>query len=157
MLSWTNAIGPSTRSCGGRSTSPSAPTSGLKRRRPTMTDRTYHPVCLIFPMMTPDELQSLADSIKTCGLLSPIIVDAEGRIVDGRQRYIACGMAGVEPKFVTNTTDPLALAISMNIHRSSKTVGQRAMGLVTLAGGRSNEDLARLADCTPVEIEHARD
>ena len=59
----------------------------------------FHPICLLFPEMSPEEIQELATDIKAKGLLHPIIL-YEGKILDGRNRYLTCGIAGVEPRFV---------------------------------------------------------
>ena len=42
-------------------------------------------------------LQALAEDIRANGLLNDIVLH-QGKILDGRNRYLACGMAGVEPR-----------------------------------------------------------
>lgn len=94
----------------------------------TTTERAVHPAAAVFPMLSDDELRDLADDIKANGLLHPIIIDAEGAIVDGRNRYAACGIAGVEPRYqVLNGHDPIAFILSQNIARRHLTKGQQAM------------------------------
>ena len=46
-----------------------------------------------------DALVALANDIRKNGLRHPILVDENNVIWDGRSRYLACQMAGVEPKF----------------------------------------------------------
>jgi ParB-like chromosome segregation protein Spo0J len=58
-----------------------------------------HPLAALFPIMTDDELQDLADDIRENGLLHPIVLDADGVLIDGRNRLRACEIAGVDPKF----------------------------------------------------------
>ncbi|MEU6363884.1 ParB N-terminal domain-containing protein [Streptomyces albidoflavus] len=60
-----------------------------------------HPVADIFPMLTPDELLDLAESIKTEGQRKEIVLDTDGTILDGRNRLAACQIAGIEPRFTT--------------------------------------------------------
>jgi ParB-like nuclease domain len=49
--------------------------------------------------MTDAELADLAEDIATNGLVHPIVVDADGALIDGRNRLRACEIAGVEPAF----------------------------------------------------------
>lgn len=92
-----------------------------------------HPAAEIFPMMSPDELKELAADIVTNGLMTPIVVDAEGVLIDGRNRLAACKMAGVEPTFSNlNGHDPLAFILSANIARRHMTKGQQAMATAML-------------------------
>jgi ParB-like chromosome segregation protein Spo0J len=58
-----------------------------------------HPVAALFPMLADDELEELVADIKERGLLQPIVLDAEGRVLDGRNRLKACELAGVKPTF----------------------------------------------------------
>ena len=66
-----------------------------------MSELAVHPVAALFPMLADDEIEELAADIKARGLLQPIVLDAEGRVLDGRNRLAACEIAGVEPTFVT--------------------------------------------------------
>lgn len=85
-----------------------------------------HPAAELFPMMGLDELRSLAADIKANGLQLPIEL-AQGRILDGRNRFEACKLAGVEPRFVNVlTASPVAYVISRNLHRRNMSPTQAA-------------------------------
>lgn len=56
-----------------------------------------HPIADIFPLLEGLELQSLSDDIKAHGLIHPIVVH-DSMILDGRNRFNACRVAGIEPK-----------------------------------------------------------
>lgn len=87
-----------------------------------------NPIADLFPMLAEDELAELADDIKQRGLLQPIVLDADGRVLDGRNRLAACKRAGVEPEFATyEGDDPDGYALSVNIQRRNLTKGQQAM------------------------------
>lgn len=87
-----------------------------------------HPVADLFPMLAADELAELAADIKARGLLHPIVLDADGRILDGRNRYAACELAGVEPNFVDyDGDDPDGYALAVNIQRRNLTKSQIAI------------------------------
>jgi hypothetical protein len=62
-------------------------------------DHSFHSACLLFPRLSDDELQALADDIRHNGLLNPIVT-LDGQILDGRNRLAACKIAGVQPRFV---------------------------------------------------------
>jgi len=77
--------------------------------------------------MQEPELRELADDIKTNGLQQPIEL-LDGQIIDGRNRYLACQMAGVEPAYVTpEIHDAVIYIISRNLHRRHLTPSQKAM------------------------------
>lgn len=92
-------------------------------------ERKAHPVAELFPMMTDGEIDELAADIKANGQQVPIIVDADGLILDGRNRYEACRRAEVAPRLQKAATDedPLALVISLNVKRRSLRAGQKAI------------------------------
>jgi hypothetical protein len=87
-----------------------------------------HPVANLFPMLPDDELQELADDIRANGLQHPIVLDKDGVLIDGRNRWAACQMANVDPTFTTiNGQDPVAYILSSNDARRHMNKGQRAM------------------------------
>lgn len=86
----------------------------------------FHEAANIFPL---DEahLNDLAEDIKTFGLQVPIET-LDGKIIDGRRRYLACQKAEVEPEYKSvKVTDPIAHVISLNKHRRHLTPGQLSM------------------------------
>ena len=92
----------------------------------------FHPLCEVFPQMPDDELQSLAANIKTHGLMHPIIL-LDGKVLDGRHRFLACQIAGVEPRFEQfQGSDPVAFVWGENLARRHLSSGQRAAIAVEL-------------------------
>jgi ParB-like chromosome segregation protein Spo0J len=92
----------------------------------------FHPLAQLFPMMDETELGELADSIRERGIMAAIVT-LEGKILDGRNRYLACKMAGVEPRvreYVGN--DPLGYVVAANLTRRHLTTSQRAAIAVKL-------------------------
>ncbi|WP_413471415.1 ParB N-terminal domain-containing protein [Streptomyces sp. MB09-02B] len=73
-----------------------------------------HPTADMFPMLSADELNDLAESIKTEGQHEAIVLSANGVLLDGRNRLAACEIAGVEPRFTTYTgSDALRLRLCL--------------------------------------------
>lgn len=104
-----------------------------------------HPVADLFPMLPEDELRDLAEDIKNRGQLQPIVLDSDGRILDGRNRFQACKLAKVEPKFDTyDGDDPDGYALAVNISRRHMTKGQQA--LVVAKALRCKESLQTTRD-----------
>lgn len=89
-----------------------------------------HPAARIFPLMEGAEYAALVDDIKTNGLRDPIVRFRENGkqwILDGRNRLRACRDAGVKPQFDDYVgKDPIAYAMSKNVHRRHLNETQRA-------------------------------
>lgn len=88
----------------------------------------FHPACLLFPPLNESELHALADDIHQNGLLNPIVL-LDGQILDGRNRFKACRIAGVKPRFVKwrGEGSPLAWVVAVNFMRRHLTASQRAV------------------------------
>ena len=105
---------------------PKPPIASPKRQ--LMPTYRYHPACLLFPKLSPEELQELAEDIKARGLLHDI-VRYKGMILDGRNRLAACKIAGVKPRFAEwdGKGSPVEWVISENLIRRHLTSSQRAV------------------------------
>jgi site-specific DNA-methyltransferase (adenine-specific) len=88
----------------------------------------FHPGCLLFPRLSDADLQALADDIRANGLLNPIVL-LDGQILDGRNRFEACKIAGVKPRFIewSGEGSPLAWVVATNLIRRHLTASQRAV------------------------------
>jgi hypothetical protein len=92
-----------------------------------------HEACAAWPEMSPAELRDLSDDIFANGLREPITLTPDGKILDGRNRTLACRMAGVEPKTTTFDGDPWLYSLSKNAHRRHLKPDQIAMIAARLA------------------------
>lgn len=106
--------------------------------------RKHHPYASIFPMMSDDEIQQLAEDIRTNGQRLDVVIDTHGLVLDGRNRLAACMLAGVTPReYVFEGTDreKLHLIFSLNVPRRHLNESQRAM-----AAARMAAELQTIAD-----------
>ncbi len=108
----------------------------------------FHPLANLFPLLGEPEIQTLAQDIAENGLQSPITI-YEGKILDGRNRFTACVMKGVTPRFVDyNGHEPIKFVVSTNLHRRHLNESQRAMVAAKLAnishGGNRKDQAANL-------------
>lgn len=90
----------------------------------------FHQAANLFPIMQEHELNALADDIKKNGQRDPIII-FEGKILDGRNRWKACKLAGCEPKIRLMSLlemggSPTQFVLSTNLHRRHLTPIQAA-------------------------------
>lgn len=103
----------------------------------------FHEAANIFPL-DEEHLDELAEDIREYGLRMPIEC-LDGLILDGRRRYLACGRAGVQPRFRTveesEIGDPVAYVCSLNLVRRHLKTGQAAS-----CAARASELKKKLAD-----------
>lgn len=96
--------------------------------------------------MSSQELQLLAEDIRKNGQAEAITMLA-GSILDGRCRWEACEMVGVEPRTVEFIgSDPIAFVLSKNERRRHLPLVQRALiaeALATLANGSNRYSTTR--------------
>lgn len=86
----------------------------------------FHEIANVWPMMSDDDLQSLADDIKERGQLVPIYT-YEGKVLDGRNRLRACQLLGIQPRVERYTgSDPIGFAFSLNEKRRHMSSAARA-------------------------------
>jgi ParB-like chromosome segregation protein Spo0J len=97
----------------------------------------FHPVAEAWPLLQEVELQALADDIAANGLHYPIWRHQDGRIVDGRNRWLACQKAGVEcpsNRYLgEDGAELIAFVVSMNDQRRHMTESQRSLVAANLA------------------------
>jgi N6-adenosine-specific RNA methylase IME4 len=95
----------------------------------TLRGYPVHPAADLFPMMVDAELQELAADIRANGQRLPIVLH-EGKVLDGRNRLEACGIAGVEPRLSEwegRGGSPVAFVASVNLMRRHLNESQRAL------------------------------
>lgn len=89
----------------------------------------WHEAANIFPLMDDDALNKMADDIKTNGQKNAIIL-LNDKVLDGRNRILACKLAGVRPNIESRNPEklgsPVAWVLSQNLHRRQLTTTQRA-------------------------------
>lgn len=108
----------------------------------------FHPYSEIFPLIEGADFDALVTDIKAHGLREPIFT-FDGKVLDGRNRFLACQKAKVKHQFRQfkgTDVDARALVISANVHRRHLTESQRAIAAAKMAtlehGGdrRSDQD-----------------
>lgn len=79
-------------------------------------------------MMTPEEYRELVEDIKANGLKVEIET-YQGKIIDGRNRFLACQEAGVKPRFKKwdEVGSLISHVVSLNMKRRHLQHGQRSM------------------------------
>lgn len=106
----------------------------------------FHPYSEVFPLIEGAEFDALVEDIKAHGLREKIWL-FEGKILDGRNRFLACQKAKVKPLTRKYTgKDALAFVVSANMQRRHLTTEQRAMAaakIATLTKGRPSENAPR--------------
>jgi ParB family chromosome partitioning protein len=104
--------------------------------RSRLPDYDIHPLAELFPFMNEHDASALAQSIRDIGLQQPIVL-YEGKILDGRNRYVACSNLRIIPEFTQyQGDDPLGFVISANIALRHLTEAQRSMVAAKIANMR---------------------
>ena len=89
-----------------------------------------HEIAQKLPAMSPAEFNALIDDIRAHGQREPIKL-YEGKILDGRNRYLACLRVGVEPRVEqwqpVADENPVDYVLSLNVARRHLSESQRAM------------------------------
>jgi hypothetical protein len=107
-------------------------------------DAPIHPAADIFPVLSDADFAELRHDIELHGVLEPIWVDREGRVLDGRHRLRAAHELEMTCQtFVYDGPNPIGFVLSHNLHRRHLTTSQRAMvaaKMATLREGRPSKD-----------------
>jgi hypothetical protein len=88
-----------------------------------------HPYAELFPAMSHPEFDRLCGDIAVNGLQEEIVL-YEGKVLEGRNRYLACLARGVTPRFreyAGECGSPLAFVVTRNLHRRHLNESQRAL------------------------------
>lgn len=88
----------------------------------------WHEAAKLLPLDSAEKLAALAEDIKQNGLQVPIVL-LDGKVLDGRNRLLACRAAGVEPRFENwqpNGSSPIDYVISLNLKRRHLSRDQQA-------------------------------
>ena len=106
-----------------------------------MSGLVAHPLAKFWPIF-PEVLEEVTESVRVNGLRQPIVLDVDGRIIDGRTRYAACQALNVEPETVVyEGSDVLEFIQDANSSRRHVSTGARAMitaQMMVAAGLRKN-------------------
>jgi hypothetical protein len=117
----------------------------------------FHPIADLFPLMDESELAELAEDLKANGLRVPIVL-YQKKILDGRNRYLACAKAEVKSSFWHyKGNEPIQFCLSLNLRRRHLTLSQRAAVAADLAnlGNGQRADYAAASNEAPVSQPEA--
>jgi hypothetical protein len=99
----------------------------------------FHPLANIFPLLEGNEFDCLVEDVRLHGVREPVFL-YEDKILDGRNRYRASEVAGVNcPLIPFMGDDPVAFVVSMNLKRRHLNESQRAMVAAKLATLRDGQ------------------
>lgn len=117
----------------------------------------FHPFSEIFPLLPDAELAELAEDIKSFGLREKIWL-YQGKILDGRNRYLACQKAKKRPEYRTfkgSEAGALALVVSNNLRRRDLTIEQRGFAAARIANLRSGDNQYEVGPREPTSLSQA--
>jgi len=107
----------------------------------------FHPYANAFPLMPLAEQDALGASMEATKQREPCVI-YEGKILDGRNRYIQCLKRGLTPRVRPydpdkDGPDPIRFVEDLNLNRRHLTASQRAMAaaeMETFRQGRPQKD-----------------
>lgn len=114
-----------------------------------------HRLSTLLPMMAPPELESLTADIAANGLREEIVI-FEGKILDGRNRQIACEVSGRPARYRTfdpkKEGSPLSFIVSKATHRNMSD-SQKACAAVNVIEVFEKEAKKRQAKAGGAKVE----
>lgn len=143
-----------------------------------------HPIAEVFPLLDDAAFEELCSDIAAHGLQRQLVI-WRGELIDGRNRMRALIKLGKDPgeycRALADDADPVAFALSANMHRRHLTASQRAMigqrvkeicsvdayarmvagkaienSGVDLRKGKSSEEAAEAVNVSPRLIDNAQ-
>ena len=140
----------------------------------------FHEFASMFPLMKGEDFEKLVEDIKKYGQRECIVM-LEDKVLDGRNRWLACKMLGIKPRLRafcngSDGEDPLAYVWSANVARRHLTNSQISLaitkrmelyskGEINQHGGSANQSepqkftakqAAKVANVSPRQIERAK-
>ena len=113
-----------------------------RRKEKRVKDYEFHDLCLLFPPADEMTIEEMSYDIQKNGLSDPVVL-YDGKILDGRNRYLSFKKAGLQPRTVEyKGKDPLAFVISKNLHRRHLTPAQKAMAATQILKAKGSKATA---------------
>lgn len=125
------------------------------------TPMVWHEYANLFPLLEGEAFWSLVEDVRANGVHEPIVM-FEGKVLDGRNRYLAARECGQPYPLVEYTgSDALAYVISLNLKRRHLNESQRAMVAGKIAklphgGDRRSDQAANLPVESPTQAQAAQ-
>lgn len=111
------------------------------------TDLAVHPAIATLPALATDspEMSGLVDSVRTHGILAPLLIDSDDQVIDGRHRLKAAKLAGLTtvPCRIVDATEANSLALESLMARRHYTKGALAYMALGLFEQASEEGKKR--------------
>ncbi len=121
----------------------------------------FHPLSKSLPLMHGPEFDELVEDIRKNGQLVPIGI-FEGKILDGRNRFLACKRLKLQGKFERVTPrNARAYVTSMNVYRRQLTREQKQHHLMLLIAsqddlGLTNTEIAQAVAVSQDTVKRAK-
>lgn len=121
----------------------------------------YHEIANCFPLIQGRDFDDLCEDVKRNGLLQAILT-FEDKILDGRNRFRACEVTGIPPRFVAfrgTWEEARATVVSLNLQRRNLTEAEKAIAGAKLRNLRKgdNQHTQVLGPIGPTSPVSARD